>query len=106
MATVCKTWSLSAERKFQGLCSMPLKAVTGNNSTQCDVCVSPIEVACSGSAGYGTATWSWEYTAESCWSVLGWVLVTNNCECIGVPVPPVANGTVVDETAITDCERI
>jgi hypothetical protein len=43
MPSTCYTWSLSAEHKFQGLCSMPLKAETQNKTKQCEVCVQPVQ---------------------------------------------------------------
>lgn len=99
----CKIWSMTADRQFTGRCAMRLKAETANNSHNCAVCAVPEEVICT---EFGTATYRWDYTPESYWSVLGWVLETDECSCAGRPVPPSVPGNELGETVITPCVRL
>ena len=107
MAEICRIWSLTGEQRFQGLCSMSLKSETENDTTQCTACVTPLVIECGGSGGndFGTTTWVWDYTPESYFTVLGWIISTNECQCAGRPVEPIASGEIEGETMITDCVR-
>lgn len=42
--TVCKEWTLTADRKFTGFCTLMLTALTANDTKQCVVCIDPIAV--------------------------------------------------------------
>lgn len=44
MTEVCRSWSLTEEQSFQGLCSMVVEAETENPTKQCTVEITPIEV--------------------------------------------------------------
>lgn len=52
--TVCRTWSLTADKKFTGLCSMQLLLETEvNMKNGCPICVTPIDPETFSGSGSG-----------------------------------------------------
>lgn len=62
--TVCKEWTLTADKYFTGLCTMTLTALTGNDTKQCAVCVDPIGITVThGTYDVPDASGTWEVPA-------------------------------------------